>query len=452
MKQNMNDSNRELKASIGLSVAFTIVIGSVIGSGIFMKPGRVIALAGDSTMALLAWAGGGLITMAAGLTVVEIATKIPKTGGLYAYIEEIYGKFWGYLAGWVQAIFYGPASMGGLTLYFGSITAALLGWPKDTIIFISIATIALLTTANLLGTRYGGWIQNIATVAKLIPVFLIGVFGLLNGSEPIFGVESGLEIESVSFGAAILATLWAYDGWIEVGNMSGEIKNPGKLLPIAIIGGIAVVTITYIVINAAMMHLLPADMIVTHGENSAKEAASTLFGEMGGRMITVGVAVSMFGCLNGKILTFPRIPYAMALRGQLPFSEYFSKISPKYKTPVRATLLQVAIAIALMTLSNPDYLSEMAIFIIYIFYCMTFFGVFILRKRDGDQAAPYKVPLYPAIPIFAIMGAIFILISTLINSPLNCFLAFSIPLIGLVLYYLKGFQPKIKILRSERAK
>lgn len=431
MEQKME---KQLKKEIGFSVALSLVIGTVIGSGIFMKPGKVIEYSGGSTMALWAWVFGGIITIAGGLTIAEVSTQIPKTGGLYVYLEEAYGKIWGFLSGWVQTVIYGPAIIGALGLYFGSLLAHLFAMEAQWKLPLGIIAILFLTIVNSLGTKYGGYLQTAATVGKLVPIILIAVFGIWKGNGQILNMSSGVSTE-ISMGAAILATLWAYDGWMLVGFVAGEMKNPAKLLPRAIIGGLAVVTLAYLLVNVALLHVLPAAKIMALGENAAGTAASVLFGDLGGKLISVGILISIFGCLNGKILAFPRVPYAMAERNQLPFSKVFSKIHRKYGTPVQATVMEIVIAIIMMIVSNPDRLSDIAIFSVYIFYIQAFFAVFILRRRNKGEKRPYNVPLYPFIPLLAIVGSGYVVISTIIDNPKDSLFAILLTLIGLPLYW-----------------
>lgn len=435
--------NDQLKKTIGFWVGTSIVVGTVIGSGIFMKPGVVLELSGNSTMSLLAWLIGGLITLASGLTIAEVSTRIPKTGGLYAYLEEVYGKMWGFLCGWVQTLVYGPAVMGALCLYFGALVAGLFNISMDYTMGIGIVTIVFLTAMNLLGTKYGGLIQTVSTVAKLIPIVFIAVFGVAQGEMPVFNMDVETTVK-VSMAGAILATLWAYDGWINVGFMAGEMKNPQKTLPRAIITGIVVVMVAYLAVNLAMLHVLGAEGIIANGTNSANVAATVLFGELGGKLIAIGILISIFGCLNGKLLTFPRITLAMAEDKMVPGHKQIRKISPRFRTPVNATILQVVIAIIMMVVTDPDKLSNMAIFSVFSFYGLAFYAVFILRKKDPD-AKTYKVPLYPFIPILAIVGAVYIVLSTLIDTPMDALYSVIILIIGLPVYWLM-----IKNERNER--
>lgn len=422
------------KNKIGLTVALSIVVGTIIGSGVFMKPGKVLDYAGSSNMAIFAWVVGGILTLASGLTVAEIGAQIPKNGGLYTYLEEIYGKFWGYLSGWMQTLVYGPAIIGTLGLYFSSLMLNFFHIDKVWNLPIAIGTVVFLGVINSVGTKYGGIVQTITTIGKMIPIVLIIVMGFWKGNSDVFNVVVP-ESANQSIGMAILATLFAYDGWILLASIGGEMKNPTKLLPKALTVGILVVTAAYVLINMALLKVLPAPQIVTLSENATATAADMLLGQYGGKLISIGVIVSIFGCLNGKILTFPRIPVSMAERGQLPFSKFISKINDKFQTPANAIFVEILLGIILMLISDPNELSEISVFIIYIFYVMTFIGVFILRKRNAGQKREYSVPLYPIVPVLAILGSLFVIGSAIINDPISCFLSIGIVLTGLPVYW-----------------
>lgn len=433
----MNDQpNQEkgLKKELGLVPAMALVIGMVIGSGIFMKPGKVLEAAGDSTLGLAAWALGGIITITAGLTIAELGAQITKTGGLYAYLDEVYGKFWGYLYGWVQTLIYGPAAIGALGLYLSTLLIPFFGFSEALKLPIAIIAVIFLSGANSLGAKYGGWIQSVATAAKLIPIACIAVFGLLQGNGQILGVSSAVA-QPAGMGAAILATLWAYDGWISVGFVAGEMKNPARQLPQAIIIGLGVVILAYVLVNLALFHVLPANEIVALGRQAAGTAAGILFGDMGGRLINIGIIVSVFGALNGYILTNARVPYAMAVHKQLPAAGVLAKVHSSFGTPVNAIILQVVLTIILMTAGDPDRLTDIAMFVMQIFYIFAFVAVFIMRRR-AKTVRPYSVPLYPVVPAIAIAGALYIVISTLMNNPTDTLYALAIACAGIPVYLL----------------
>lgn len=433
--QKKQDMERNLKKDLGLISSMALVVGMVIGSGIFMKPGKVIEAAGDSTLGLAAWVLGGLITLAAGLTVAELGAQIPRTGGLYTYLDEVYGKVWGYLFGWVQTLIYGPATIGALGLYFSTLLLPFFGIAPSLRMPIAIAAVVFLAGINALGSKYGGFIQSAATAAKLIPIALIAVFGLIQGNGQILGMPSGAG-QAAGMGAAILATLWAYDGWIGVGFVAGEMKNPAKQLPQAIVIGLGIVAVAYISVNLAILHVIPASEVVRLGQLAAGTTAGLLFGEFGGKLISIGILVSIFGTLNGYILTSPRVPYAMALRGQLPASGFIGQTHQSFGTPVNATILQVILAVVLMTLGDPDRLTDIAMFIIWTFYILAFLAVFTLRRRDPKAVRPYSVPGYPVVPAIAIAGAAYIVISTLLTKPSDTLYALLITAAGIPIYWL----------------
>lgn len=435
------EQSGQLKKEIGLAVAMSLVMGTVIGSGIFMKPGRVIEAVGGSTLALVAWVLGGVLSIAGGLTIAEVSVRIPKTGGLYVYLEEVYGKVWGFLCGWMQTIIYGPAIIGALGLYFGTLLSDLFSLPGGWSVPLGIGTVVFLAVMNSFGTKYGGSIQVVTTVAKFMPILLIIVLGLWKGNEQVLGAGSGSVLHT-GMGSAMLATLFAYDGWMLVGFVAGEMKNPAKHLPIAIVGGLSIVTAAYVIINVAMLHVLPADEIVRLGTSAAGTAATTLLGGLGGKIVSIGILISIFGCLNGKILAFPRIMLAMAERRQLPFSRFLSKIWSRSGVPVAALAVEITLAVTVMVFSNPDYLSDMAVFAIYMFYILSFAAVFLLRRRDPSGGS-YRVPLYPYVPVAAILGSAFVVGSTLIHSFTDSMVAIGITLVGLPIYlYLSRRHPE----------
>lgn len=434
-----------LVQTIGFWTAITVVIGTIIGSGVFVKPSVVLNHAGSSNMAIWAWVVGGILTLAAGLTISEVGAQIPKTGGLYAYIRDIYGRFWGFLTGWVQTVVYGPAIIASLTLFFGILVSNFFELNESTGVWIGIASLTFLVVLNIMGTSLGGAMQNITTVAKLIPVFAIIIFGLLWGKAPIFNQDVTqliVEKDQINFGRAVLATLFAYDGWIMLTNLTGEMKNAKRNLPLAMLVGISIVTVAYVFINIAVFHVIPADTLVGLGNTSSAEAAKILFGDLGSKFVNIGVIISIFGCLNGKIMTFPRVPFAMADDNLLPLSGPLSYVNPKTKSPVGALigvyilgLILVLLTLAFPKVVNADYLSEICIFVIYVFYIMAFIGLFLLRKRRNNTERSYSVPLYPIVPIIAILGGLFIIFSTLQSDFLGALYSLIFVAVGIPFYY-----------------
>lgn len=438
----MEKENNELRRSLGFGSAISIVIGTIIGSGIFFKQASILDSAGSSTMAIAAWIFGGVITLTAGLTIAEIGAQMPYTGGLYVYVENLYGRICGFLAGWMQVIVYGPAIIASVAGFMSIMITNLFGIDAKWRIPIALITIIAIGLMNFLENNVAAAFSVITTIGKMIPIAAIIIFGLFWGHQDALGqTVSEVNRSTGGFGVAVLATLFGYDGWILIANLGGEMKNPQKLLPKAIILGISSVLVIYTLITIGIFRFIPANMIHSLGENTTSYLATKAFGEIGGKLLSIGIIISMMGTLNGKIITFPRIVYAMARRGDLPFSRLLSYVTPKGKSPIIATVFIIILATIMMLFFDPDHLSDLCVFTIYCFYLMTFFGIFILRKKNNKR--PFSTPLYPLVPIVAIAGGLFVLISELFNDPAGVLLFVSIVVIGLpVLYVVKRMDSK----------
>lgn len=429
-------SQGTLKKSVTFVEAIAIVIGSIIGSGIFLKPSIVFGNAGSPVMGILAWVAGGIITLASALTIAEIASSIPKTGGLYVYLEELYGEVWGFLLGWVQTVISYPASAAALAIAFSTYATFFIPMSNLEQKLLAVAVLAFVIIMNIIATKFGGVIQTIATAGKLVPIVAIILFGLLNGEAHDFR-SIAVVTEGAGFGAAILGTLWAYDGWIGVTNVAGELKNPAKEMPKAIISGVTSVIFIYILINVALLNILPIEKIVASA-TPASDAAMILFGTGGASFITAGIIISVFGAMNGYLLTGARIPLAMGQRKQLPYSDKLGGIHKKFGTPANALILECIFAIIYIFSGTFNTLTDLLVFVLWIFFVMGVFGIFLLRKKVPAGKQTYKVPFYPITPIIGIIGGIYILYSTIVSAPVNSLIGIGITLAGLpVFYYLK---------------
>ncbi|KRQ87351.1 Serine/threonine exchanger SteT [Caloramator mitchellensis] len=427
------EEKKELKKELGLLEAIAIVIGVVIGSGIFFKPAIVAKNAGAPGLGILAWVVGGVITIAAGLTVAEIAAAIPKTGGLYAYLKELYGDFWAYLLGWVQITVYFPGSLAALAIIFATQATTFIPMTEMQQKLLAIFILFFLAAANVISTKFGGKIQTVATIGKLVPIFVIAIFGLIKGTAHGFTPMVSSTSTAGGFGLAILGTLWAYDGWINVGNIAGELKNPAKDLPKAIILGLGLVLVAYLSVNLAVLNVLPFDQVVA-SKKAASDAAVVMFGNFGASFISLGILVSIFGALNGYILTASRVPYAMAEEGLLPFKGFFSKLNEKSGTPINSIIYLFVVGVVYIMTGSFDTLTDLVVFVLWIFFTMAVAGVFILRKKFKHLKRPYTVPLYPIVPIIGIAGGIFILFSTITASPSRALLGIGVTVIGAPIY------------------
>jgi basic amino acid/polyamine antiporter, APA family len=429
------NASKQLKKEIGLMEAITVVIGVVIGSGIFFKASTVFKNAGTPTLGILAWIVGGIITMASALTIAEIAAAIPRTGGVFVYLKELYGEKWAFLYGWVQAVIYVPGVAAALSIVF--VTQATYFVPMTAVQqkILAIIMLFFIMFLNVLSTKLGSKVQLFSTIGKLIPIAAIIVFGLLKGQVNSFSApETGAVSTGLAgFGAAILGTLWAYDGWVGVGNMAGEMKNPKKDLPKSIILGLAVTIAVYLLINIAIVKVMPVSQVIA-SPKAASDAAVILFGKAGAGLVAAGIMVSIFGALNGYLMTGVRVPFAMAQDNLFPFAKFFGKINEKYMTPLNTFLFEVILASLYVLSGSFETLTNLAVFVIWIFFVMTVAGIFILRSKHKHVERPYKVPLYPVIPIIGIAGGIYIIISTLLTSTTYALYGIAITLLGLPVY------------------
>lgn len=436
-----------LKKSIGFMAALSTVAGTVIGSGVFFKASAVSQSTGSISLSMLAWFVGGIITICAGLTGAELAAAFPETGGLTRYIEHAYGEFWGFLAGWAQAIIYFPANVAALAVVFGTQTCNLLGLDVKWIVLIGMIAAISVALLNFISAKFGGWVQSVALVIKLLPLAAIVLLGFMHSDGTnfsLFPVVAGPHHQFwTALGNALLATMFAYDGWIHVGNIAGEMKNPRKDLPRAIAIGLTIIMIVYMLVNAVFFWVLPISSIAGN-LNAASLAAKHIFGGIGGKIVTVGILISVYGTINGYTMTGMRIPYIMGKQKKLPFANVFAKLN-KAGVPFAAGLIQYVIAVLMMLSGSFDQITNMLIFVIWVFYMMAFVAVITLRKTRPDLKRPYKVPLFPWIPIIAILGGAFILINTLFTQFTTTIIGIIATLIGVpVYYYLKkkngGFE------------
>ncbi|WP_286313011.1 APC family permease [Romboutsia ilealis] len=403
---------KQLQKNLGAAAALSTVVGMVIGGGVFFKPQAVYEITGGAPgLGMLAWVLAGIMTITAGLTAAEVSAAIPKTGGMMVYIEEIYGKKLGFLTGWMQSVLFFPATIAAISVMFGQQAAILLG-NESLVIPMTVGVILLIGILNTFGSKTSGAIQTVSTVCKLIPLVLIIVFGFIKGGgdNPIVQplVAEGISPTGV-IGQLLVAILFAYDGWINVGTLAGEMKDPGKDLPKAIVGGLSLVMAVYVVINLAYLWVLPANELAQYA-SPASAVATELFGPIGGKIITVGILISVFGCINGYLLTGPRIIYTLGQQKSIPVS--FGKLN-KNDVPANATLLMAVLA-ALYALSGQfNLLSDLSMFAVWSFYVLTFIGVMKLRKTHPNLNRPYKVPLYPIVPLIAIFSGLFVVLNQL---------------------------------------
>jgi APA family basic amino acid/polyamine antiporter len=414
-------SQPTLLRALGPGMAMAVVVGNVIGSGIYVKPGGIARDAGDFRVILAAWVIGGLICLLGSLCIAELGAMLPQAGGLYVYLREAYGRPIAFLYGWTDFLFSRPASIGALTVIFVGTLCQLGGWaaaPWHQLV-LEIVIILGMAWINVLGVIWGGRVQGITTVAKA--GFLGGV-ALLPFAAASFGhtplepanlasTVTPLKLSlSTQFAAALLGVLWAYNGWEALGSVAEEIREPQKNIPRALFGGLGILILLYVSATIAYHLALPMNEIVASGEHAAERMCETLLGPAGGTLMAVGVLLSTFSGINSNTLLGPRISFAMGRDGV--FFRSLGWVHASYRTPSLAIAVQAAMSISLVVASSIlvqafhsfrsttvfDILTNYVVFASSIFYMLAVVGVVILRHKHPEMPRPYRTLAYPYVP------------------------------------------------------
>lgn len=431
-------SENSMKKNMGVMTAMSIVVGCVIGAGVFFKPYAIYQTTGGAPgLGLLSWVVGGVISIFGALTFAEIAVLIPKTGGMVTYLGEVYNRKIGFLAGWMQIVIFYPAYIAGYGVKVGIELSGLMG--VDLSMPIAVCIIAGIVLLNVIGSETASKFQIISTVCKLIPLFLIMIAGFIMGHSD-ESIVSPMVREGISTGSALgstlLAVLFAFEGWTNVGTIAGEMKNPAKDLPRAIVGGVSIIMAVYLLINIAYIKVIPAEELMNI-ESPAAAVAMKLFGNSGGTIITVGIIISVIGAGNGFLLSGSRVAYYLSSEGMLPWSDKLSKLNGKL-VPSNSIILVGTIACLYSLIGQFDLLTDMGTFSCWIFYTLTFMCVIRMRRIHPELERKYKVPGYPVIPILAIGSGLYVVLSQLLLSGsggrIMALASVAITLIGLPVY------------------
>lgn len=427
----------KLKRVLSLLDATMINAGGIIGSGIFMVPAAVAMFTGSASLFFMVWIAGGIVSLFGALSVAELGAAMPRAGGQYVYLSEAYGPVWGYLYGWSAVAVINTASIAAVGVAFSEYLRFFFPITDVSIKGIAVATIVLLTIINILDVKSGARFQNVFTISKLGAIFVIIILGLVmeGGSNqnlsPFFSDQSFTELVG-PLGLAMVSVLWTFDGWIFITYVAGEVKNPGRNIPLSLIFCMLIVVTIYLLLNYVLIYTLGftgmngSDLVVS-------DAASVFLGNKGAAIVTLIILISLIGANNGFVLTSARINYAMA-KDKLFFYQA-SQIHPRFKSPANALIIQCVWASLLTFTGTFNQLITYIIFASWIFYGMSAGAVIILRNKKPDMERPYKTPVYPWIPIIFILFAIFLTINTIIEAPRDAAIGAGIILAGLPMYY-----------------
>ena len=442
-----------LPRSLGLLSAIAVLVGSTIGSGIFRTPAGIAQKVPDPMLMLLVWVLGGMLALAGALTFAELAGMFPRSGGVFVYLRESFGKLPAFLFGWTELVVIRASALGAISTVFAEYLLRSLGYdpraaPYDNWVhYIAAAAIALTAVFNYTGVKWSAILLNLTTVAKygaliilVLLAFLIGEGSAANYTAAGGAVESGL------FGLALVSVLWAYDGWADVSFVGGEVKDPERNLPRALVLGTVAVVAIYLLANLAYLYLMPIQQVAA-SPLVAADAAQNIFGNFGVGLVAVVVMISTFGTLLGSMMTGPRIIYAMADDGL--FFRGIAQVHPRFKTPARSIALIAVLAAIFVMIRGFEDLADTFVLAIWPFYAAAAVGVILLRRRRPETPRPVRVLWYPLPPLLFVASAIMILGNSLMPAadnplvhlgplavPRNPALAFGVILLGLPAYWI----------------
>jgi basic amino acid/polyamine antiporter, APA family len=408
----------DLSRDLGVSHATAIVVGTIIGSGIFLVPAEMMQAVGSARLVYLAWLVGGILSYAGALTYAELGAMKPQAGGEYVYVRDGYGPLAGFLYAWTTFLISKPASIAtvttGLVRILGTFAVfsffgrELISGPLTVTWGQIVAVLAavLIAILNYIGVKKAGEFQLVFTLLKVAMILAIVVIGFsyAGGSWSYFaGGYEAAKGGMAGFMAALVAALWAYDGWNDLNQVAGEIRKPEKSIPVALIVGVATVGGLYILVNAAVQFVLPATLIAVSAR-PASDAAGLVLGHMGAAIVSAGMALSMLVTLNGTSMSGARVPFAVARDGY--FFSALARVHPKFHTPSTSILVQTVLAVALLLVGgNFRQFFSLAIFAEWLFYMITASTVFVFRQREPLTPRPYRVWGYPIVPLLFVAAS-----------------------------------------------
>ncbi len=430
----------QLVRRLGLWSSIGIVIGVTIGSGIFRTPAGIAQRVPDPTLMMAVWLVGGLISLCGALSVAELAASMPRTGGWYVYLREGWGRLIGFLFGWSELVLIRASAVGAISTVFGEYFLRSIGIDpaahERTADYLSAGAIVFAGLVNVRGVQFGAAIAGLSTIAKFGALaFLVVVSALLGGSAGATTANfttGGAAVDAGLFGLALISVLWAYDGFADLSFAGGEVAEPQRNLPRAIIIGTLAILTIYISANVAYLYVSPIDKVAA-SRLIAADTMQAIFGQVGVSFISVVVMISAFGALNASMLASPRVFFAMADDGL--FFRTVAKVHTEYKTPYVAILLAAALGVAFVLTRTFEQLADTFVLSIWPFYAFGVGGLYILRRTRPDLPRPYKVPGYPVLPAVFIAGVIYLVVNALITDPLWTTVTFGIVLLGVPVYY-----------------
>jgi amino acid transporter len=456
MAETRSGTTAALPRQLGLWSAVAVVIGITIGSGIFRTPAGIAKRLPGPLPLFGVWIAGGIVALCGALTLAEVAGAFPETGGIYVFIRNAWGRLPAFLFGWAELAIIRAAALGAIATTFAEYFLRVLGFnpgvaPYDGYVhYVAAAAIAVIGALNCVGVRWGSLLQNVTTVAKYFGLLFIILVALAIGLPKSGGhftpVAPTGSFSITPFGLALVSVLWAYDGWADLAFISGEVKDPGRNLPRALIYGTIAVVVIYILANIAYLGVMNVDEM-SNSKLVAADVALRLIGQPGVVLVSLTVMLSTLGTLNGSILTNPRVFFAMAADGML-----FRKVAavhPKYETPYVAIILASVLGIIFVLLRTFEQLADTFVTAIIPFYALGVASIFVFRKRGYNP--PFRAPLYPFAPILFVVATAYLLGNALLDdsSRTPTLAIFGVIAVGIPVYFMTvGRRPGPRVAES----
>lgn len=428
----------ELARELGLFDTTNLVIGTIIGSGIFLVPSEIARAVHTAGWMLAVWVIGGVLTLLGALSLAELGAAMPEAGGLYTFITRGFGRLPGFLCGWMLFTVITSGSIATLSVAFPIYLGGFVPLTPTTGKLVSLVAIVALTWVNAIGVKNGARVGNVLTVLKVggLVAMVIAIFLLpgprLESVPPAPPLESG-SVPATAIGVALVAVLWAYEGWHDVSFAAGEIHDPQKNLPRGLIGGVAIVILLYLLANLAYLRVLtPAEIAAS--DRVALTAMTKVTGAWGGKLLTAAILCSILGAMNALVLAGPRAYYQMAKDGL--FIDRISRVHPRWRTPVEALVFQGLWAVFLVLfIGGFSRLFTYVIFGGWIFYALAVVSVIALRRKEPGLARPFRVPGYPAVPLLFAAAALALVVNTLVATPRESGIGLAFIALGIPIYF-----------------
>ena len=432
-------AGEQLSRRLGFWSSIGFVIGMTIGSGIFRTPALIAERVPDPLAMLAVWGLGGAVTLCGALSIAELAAALPQAGGLYVFLREGWGRPAAFVFTWSELVLIRAAGLSGIASVFGEYALRSFGY--DPVLhsaaadYCAVAAIVIATVTNIRGVQTGALMTGLTSAAKFGALALIAAMAVLVGSRTDASVThfaaGQAPVQAGLFGLAFISVLWAYDGFADLSFLAGEVVDPQRTLPRAIIAGTLAIIGIYLTINVAYLYVLPIGR-VARSPLIAADTMAMLVGGIGASFVSIVVAISTFGAVNSDLLGAPRIFYAAAEDGL--FFKTLGRVHPTYRTPYISILFSAVLGIAFVLTGTFEQIADTFVLAIWPFYGLAVAGLYRLRRRS-DLARPYRVPGYPVVPAIFIAACIYLVVSALVSDPLWTGITFAIMLAGIPVYY-----------------